>query len=278
MMWPRSPITWVWSSPCENSKTDAPPTFVRFDFPSLRIVAMRTAALNFSVTMSRRKEGLRHGGLYLTIWRWLAHCKTYPRVRARFYLRARGRSRHTRAPLDEERVDCERGAFRRRHRVDDASATARIDAVSGCRTGRRVRLERPVLPQSDSEVQRNPVQVPLLPHHHHCRIATHQRRGDIQGYRPPSTALVRRAEIHLLEFDPLEATDPEEALRSREELEAGALIHRLPDLLVIGGHLFPGPAVDDGDLLRPEAQRRAGAVHRDVAPSDHDDPRADRRS
>ncbi len=53
-MWPRSPITWTRSSPFENWNTVVPLTDVRFALPSLRIVAMRMAALNFSVTMSLR--------------------------------------------------------------------------------------------------------------------------------------------------------------------------------------------------------------------------------
>src|SRR3972149_2734456 len=67
MMWPRSPMTWTLSAPCVYSKTVAPPTFVRFALPSDRIVAMRTAALNFSVTMSRCTGSPAHEGVYITI-------------------------------------------------------------------------------------------------------------------------------------------------------------------------------------------------------------------
>ncbi len=35
--------------------------------PSLKMVAMRTAALNFSVTMSRRTTPVARGGLYLIV-------------------------------------------------------------------------------------------------------------------------------------------------------------------------------------------------------------------
>src|SRR3989304_2349824 len=67
MMWPRSPMTRALSAPGGVSQTVAPPTFVRFALPSDRIVAMRTAALNFSVTMSRRTGSLAHEGVYITI-------------------------------------------------------------------------------------------------------------------------------------------------------------------------------------------------------------------
>src|SRR5439155_27174499 len=70
MMWPRRPTTWTRSPSWGNSKTVVPSTDVRFDFPSLRIVAIRIAALNFSVTMSRRTEGFAHRGRYLIVWRW----------------------------------------------------------------------------------------------------------------------------------------------------------------------------------------------------------------
>src|SRR5712691_4266910 len=71
MMWPRRPTTWTRSSPWANSKTGVPSTYARFDFPPLRIVAIRTEALNFSVTMSRRTERFARKGLYLTVCRWM---------------------------------------------------------------------------------------------------------------------------------------------------------------------------------------------------------------
>src|SRR5438445_10620300 len=67
MMCPRRPTTRTRSSPWLNSNTEVPSTFVRLAFPSLRMVAMRTAALNFSVTMSRRTEGFGGKGLYLIV-------------------------------------------------------------------------------------------------------------------------------------------------------------------------------------------------------------------
>src|SRR2546430_9930371 len=67
MMCPRRPTTRTRSSPWLNSNTEVPSTFVRFAFPSLRMVAMRTAALNFSVTISRRTEGFAGNGLYLIV-------------------------------------------------------------------------------------------------------------------------------------------------------------------------------------------------------------------
>src|SRR5712691_4966629 len=71
MMWPRRPTTCTRSSPWVNSKTGVPSTYERFDFPPLRIVAIRTEALNFSVTMSRRTERFARKGLYLTVCRWM---------------------------------------------------------------------------------------------------------------------------------------------------------------------------------------------------------------
>ena len=80
-MCPRSPMTRTRSSPCMNSKTVVPSPWERFAFPSLRIVAIRMAALNFSVTMSRRTEGFAREGLYLTIWRWMLRCDGRSRAR-----------------------------------------------------------------------------------------------------------------------------------------------------------------------------------------------------
>src|SRR5437879_10069506 len=88
MMWPRRPTTWTRSAFWGNSKTVVPSTDVRFDFPSLRIVAIRIVALNFSVTMSRRTEGFAHRGRYLIVWRWMFPCDgSFARA---FSSRARG--------------------------------------------------------------------------------------------------------------------------------------------------------------------------------------------
>src|SRR5947208_5090627 len=91
MMCPRRPTTRTRSSPWLNSNTEVPSTFVRFAFPSLRMVAMRTAALNFSVTISRRTEGFGGKGLYLIVCCPMSSIKDSSR--ARFpCVRARGGS------------------------------------------------------------------------------------------------------------------------------------------------------------------------------------------
>src|SRR5213594_2731547 len=87
MMWPRRPTTCTRSSPCANSKTGVPSTYDRFDFPPLRIVAIRTEALNFSVTMSRRTERFASKGLYLTVCRWM-FWPMLPRARVSSSVRA----------------------------------------------------------------------------------------------------------------------------------------------------------------------------------------------
>src|SRR6266705_6960133 len=89
MMCPRRPTTRTRSSPWLNSNTEVPSTFVRLAFPSLRMVAMRTAALNFSVTISRRTEGFAGKGLYLIVCCPMSSIRDSPR--ARFpCVRARG--------------------------------------------------------------------------------------------------------------------------------------------------------------------------------------------
>src|SRR5436305_6813338 len=75
-----------------KSKTGVPSTYVRFDFPPLRIVAIRTEALNFSVTMSRRTERFARKGLYLTVCRWMFRSMT-PRARVSSSVRASRTSR-----------------------------------------------------------------------------------------------------------------------------------------------------------------------------------------
>jgi len=70
-----------------NSKTGVPSTYVRFDFPPLRIVAIRTEALNFSVTMSRRTERFARKGRYLTVCRWMFR-PMIPRARVSSGVRA----------------------------------------------------------------------------------------------------------------------------------------------------------------------------------------------
>src|SRR5437899_356868 len=92
MMWPRRPTTCTRSSPWVNSKTGVPSTYDRFDFPPLRIVAIRTEALNFSVTMSRRTERFARKGLYLTVCRWMFWPMT-PRARVSSSVRAPRTSR-----------------------------------------------------------------------------------------------------------------------------------------------------------------------------------------
>src|SRR5207249_1100975 len=67
-------------------------TYARFDFPPLRIVAIRTEALNFSVTMSRRTERFARKGLYLTVCRWMFRSMT-PRARVSSSVRASRTSR-----------------------------------------------------------------------------------------------------------------------------------------------------------------------------------------
>ena len=53
-MWPRIPTT-VYSCPSRaKEKVGTRPIFARFILPAERIEAMRTAVLNFSVTMSFR--------------------------------------------------------------------------------------------------------------------------------------------------------------------------------------------------------------------------------
>jgi len=89
-----------------NSKTGVPSTYVRFDFPPLRIVAIRTEALNFSVTMSRRTESFARKGLYLTVCRWMFR-PMIPRARVTSSVRA---SRTSRARYPEE---CTSNRFRR---------------------------------------------------------------------------------------------------------------------------------------------------------------------
>src|SRR3989442_14410093 len=104
MMWPRRPTTWTRSPFWGNSKTVVPSTEVRFDFPSLRIVAIRIAALNFSVTMSRRTEGFAHRGLYLIVWRWM-----FPRdgfLARAFSSRVREPCRLRSLALGERASDC----------------------------------------------------------------------------------------------------------------------------------------------------------------------------
>src|SRR2546426_1864412 len=98
MMWPRRPTTWTRSSPWANSKTGVPSTYDRFDFPPLRIVAIRIEALNFSVTMSRRTERFARKGLYLTVCRWM-FWPMIPRARVSSSVRA---PRASRARCSEE--------------------------------------------------------------------------------------------------------------------------------------------------------------------------------
>src|SRR2546425_1156303 len=110
MMWPRRPTTCTRSSPWANSKTGVPSTYDRFDFPPLRIVAIRIEALNFSVTMSRRTERLARKGLYLTVCRWMFRTMI-PRARVSSSARARHASRARR--LGKRTSDC----FRRVSRI-----------------------------------------------------------------------------------------------------------------------------------------------------------------
>src|SRR5213593_1379240 len=106
MMCPRRPTTWTRSSPWVNSKTGVPSTYDRFDFPPLRIVAIRIEALNFSVTMSRRTERLARKGLYLTVCRWMFR-PMIPRARVASGARARYASRV--GGFGKRTSDCFRG-------------------------------------------------------------------------------------------------------------------------------------------------------------------------
>src|SRR5256712_8598946 len=129
MMWPRRPTTWTRSPAWGNSKTVVPSTDVRFDFPSLRIVAIRIAALNFSVTMSRRTEGFAHWGLYLIVWRWMSPCDGF--LARAFSPRGREPSRSGSAALGEGAPDCLGSPSRIRGVHDCGHDCDARDAVAG---------------------------------------------------------------------------------------------------------------------------------------------------
>src|SRR2546430_45753 len=132
MMWPRRPTTCTRSSAWVNSKTGVPSTYVRFDFPPLRIVAIRTEALNFSVTMSRRTERFARKGLYLTVCRWMFG-PMIPRARVSSSVRA---PRASRARCAEERTS---NRFGRPSRIrgfhdcgDDGHTRDAVPRQEGC--------------------------------------------------------------------------------------------------------------------------------------------------
>src|SRR3990170_3969386 len=273
MMCPRRPMTWTRSCPFANSKTGVPSMYARFDVPSLRIVAMRTAALNFSVTIRRRTESLRRDGLYITICGSLrnpkaSHARAFP---APAFVPSR-----TLIPLlHEERVHRLGRALSRRHRVRDARAAARVNARPVRPSCRRIRLKGAVLPHLEPEVQWNALEVRLLTHGDDRRVAPEHDGGRVRRYRLPAAALVRRPKDHLLELDSLEALQAEEPCRGDEELKPHALRHGLLDLLIVRGHLLSGPPVQDRDFLRPVPKGGASAVHRDIPTADDDDPGPD---
>ena len=80
-------------------------------------------------------------------------------------------------------------------------------------------------------------------------------------------------ELHHLDLELL----PFECLDRAQPVHPHALALGILRLLLVGGHLLPGAAVDDDRLLGPEPARRPRRVHRGVAAAVHGHPAADDR-
>ena len=88
----------------------------------------------------------------------------------------------------------------------------------------------------------------------------------------------RPREARLVEFHDLDGhLRPVERGDRVQPADPHAFPLGLPGLFVVGGHLGPGTPVDDQCVVRAEAARGPGGVHRGVAAAVHGDPAADHR-
>ena len=116
-------------------------------------------------------------------------------------------------------------------------------------------------------------------HGHHDHVHVDQEVRARTGYGPAAARLVGLAHLHA---HALHRAHPALVVAAvshgaREVLEAHALLLGVLDLLLARRHLGARAPVDDGDLARAHAQRRARAVHGHVAAAHHGHARALRR-
>ncbi len=162
------------------------------------------------------------------------------------------------------------------HRVGTADHVPRGENTGAAGLhGRGVHLHR--VPGRDLEPARpcrsDRVDPRILADGHDQRVEIDDVLGTLDRHRPASAALVGIAE---LVPDALQtrqravlADDPD---GRHEGLDADALLIRGLDLLREGGHLVPGPPVEDGDAFHLlEAQCHAGRIDGGVAASDDPD-------
>ena len=102
---------------------------------------------------------------------------------------------------------------------------------------------------------------------------TNSEPGDGPGLSPP--AVVEPLQLHPHALDARDASVAEELDGSDEREDLDPLLARLLDLARVGGHVLDLAAVEDGHLLRAEAQDRAGRVERGGAAADDDDVHPD---
>ena len=122
----------------------------------------------------------------------------------------------------------------------------------------------------------------LLRHEGEIRRLADGRDDGVAGDREFRTldrdGAAAAAGIGLAEFHP-DALDPrdlpvltEDADRGHEKFHLDPFFDRLLDLLGCGGHLGPGAAVEDEDLLGARPDGRPDGVHRHVPAADDGDP------
>ena len=109
------------------------------------------------------------------------------------------------------------------------------------------------------------------------RIHLHVKLRALDGDWAAAARSVGLTEFHA---DATQALDPavliaEHFDRVRQQLEVDALFLGVLNFFRARRDLRLTAAVDDGDLLRAEAQRRAGSIHRDIAAADDGDMAAD---
>ncbi len=138
--------------------------------------------------------------------------------------------------------------------------------------GHVIDIEVDPLVDGDSALLRYKTEVAGLPDGRDDGVALDDEFGALDGNGAPAAAGIGLAQFHAEALDTRHlAVFADDAGGGHEELEADPFLLGLLDLLDGGGHLGPGPAVEDEDVLGARADGRADGIHGHVSAADDGD-------
>ncbi len=151
--------------------------------------------------------------------------------------------------------------------------SSRKDTLPRGLTGDGVHLHCSPLRQLDPRLRGNKGQIRSLADGGNNRIDFDPELRALDGNRPPPSRCVGLSQSHpeTPYFNPPLSFGNNPA-RGREILDLDSLREGFFDLLLVGGHLLPGPPVQDGYFLRANPQGRPGGIYRHIAAPDDRHP------